>query len=89
MLEIGASMESKEKSVEATEDIDFDICDISFEELLAQEKKDSFWLVRNLLYLDPVNWHLDLVLYTLISCAGRRRGSPKRGRDDEGWQIEL
>ncbi|KAI3786169.1 hypothetical protein L1987_45301 [Smallanthus sonchifolius] len=43
MLEIGACMESKPKSVEATEDSDFDISDISFEELLAQEKKDSFW----------------------------------------------
>ncbi|KAM0031978.1 hypothetical protein Hdeb2414_s0016g00470051 [Helianthus debilis subsp. tardiflorus] len=43
MLEIGAYMESKAKSVEATEDGDLDISDISFEELLAQEKKDSFW----------------------------------------------
>ncbi|KAK1434205.1 hypothetical protein QVD17_11124 [Tagetes erecta] len=43
MLELGASIESKEKSLEATEDSDFDISDISFEELLAQEKKDSFW----------------------------------------------
>ncbi|KAI3727316.1 hypothetical protein L1987_67129 [Smallanthus sonchifolius] len=43
MLEIGAYMESKPKSVEATEDCDFDKSDISFEELLAQEKKDSFW----------------------------------------------
>ncbi|KAI7735769.1 hypothetical protein M8C21_000531, partial [Ambrosia artemisiifolia] len=43
MLEVGAHMESKAKSVEATEDSDLDIADISFEELLAQEKKDSFW----------------------------------------------
>lgn len=46
MLEIGAKMESKPKSVEPTMDTDSDVCDISFEELLAQEKKDySFWLV--------------------------------------------
>ncbi|KAJ0435618.1 hypothetical protein HanIR_Chr17g0895261 [Helianthus annuus] len=36
-------MESKAKSVEATEDSVLYISDISFEELLAQEKKDSFW----------------------------------------------
>ncbi|KAL4583717.1 hypothetical protein LXL04_008300 [Taraxacum kok-saghyz] len=41
MLEIGVCMEMKAKSVEQqTEDTD---SDISFEELLAQEKKDSFW----------------------------------------------
>lgn len=43
MLEIGAYMESKAKSVEPTEDTDSDISDISFEELLAREKKDTFW----------------------------------------------
>ncbi|XP_076938141.1 uncharacterized protein LOC143606167 [Bidens hawaiensis] len=43
MLEVGASMESKAKAIEATEDSDLGIFDISFEELLAQEKKDSFW----------------------------------------------
>ncbi|XP_023758386.1 uncharacterized protein LOC111906845 isoform X2 [Lactuca sativa] len=43
MLEIGVYMEMKAKSVETTEDTDSDISDISFEELLAQEKKDSFW----------------------------------------------
>ncbi|KAJ1420301.1 hypothetical protein SESBI_14433 [Sesbania bispinosa] len=41
MLEIGASME-KEKSCELGEIRD-EFADISFEELLAQEKKDSFW----------------------------------------------
>lgn len=43
MLEIGAYMESKAKSVEPPEDTDSDISDISFEELLAREKKDTFW----------------------------------------------
>nr|XP_043614304.1 uncharacterized protein LOC122586375 isoform X2 [Erigeron canadensis] len=43
MLEIGSYMDSKPKFDEATEDTDIDISDISFEELLAQEKKDSFW----------------------------------------------
>lgn len=44
MLELGACME-KEKSSELGENRDDDFAEISFEELLAQEKKDSFWLV--------------------------------------------
>lgn len=44
MLELGACME-KEKASELGENRDDDFADISFEELLAQEKKDSFWLV--------------------------------------------
>jgi hypothetical protein len=43
MVEISASMELKAKSGELVESIDTDFADISFEELLAQEKKDSFW----------------------------------------------
>ncbi|KAA8541689.1 hypothetical protein F0562_022841 [Nyssa sinensis] len=43
MLEIGASMELKAKSGELVESTDSEFTDISFEELLAQEKKDSFW----------------------------------------------
>ncbi|CAL5388615.1 unnamed protein product [Camellia sinensis] len=43
MLEIGACMEMKAKSHEMTESTDAEFTDISFEELLAQEKKDSFW----------------------------------------------
>ncbi|KAI4329158.1 hypothetical protein L6164_021451 [Bauhinia variegata] len=42
MLEIGACME-KAKSCKLDDDIDDESADISFEELLAQEKKDSFW----------------------------------------------
>ncbi|CAL0332423.1 unnamed protein product [Lupinus luteus] len=42
MLEIGACME-KAKSCEPEEKLDDEFDDISFEELLAQEKKDSFW----------------------------------------------
>lgn len=45
MLEVGASMELKAKSGELMEAEDSEVPDISFEELLAQEKKDSFWLV--------------------------------------------
>ncbi|KAL2332283.1 hypothetical protein Fmac_019864 [Flemingia macrophylla] len=44
MLELGACME-KEKSSGLGEKRDDDSADISFEELLAQEKKDSFWNV--------------------------------------------
>lgn len=42
MLEIGACME-KAKSCELGDNMDDEFADISFEELLAQEKKDSFW----------------------------------------------
>ncbi|KAL8466161.1 hypothetical protein ACS0TY_035317 [Phlomoides rotata] len=43
MLEIGACMEMKAKSSSLVESADADFSDISFEELLAQEKKDAFW----------------------------------------------
>ncbi|XP_021902884.1 uncharacterized protein LOC110818350 [Carica papaya] len=45
MLEIGACMEMKAKSSElvGSTDSESEFTDISFEELLAQEKKDSFW----------------------------------------------
>ncbi|KAK4395126.1 hypothetical protein Sango_1666900 [Sesamum angolense] len=43
MLEIGACMEMKAKSSDLVESTDADFSDISFEELLAQEKKDAFW----------------------------------------------
>ncbi|XP_028789790.1 uncharacterized protein LOC114745789 [Neltuma alba] len=42
MLEIGACME-KAKTCELEEATEDEFADISFEELLAQEKKDSFW----------------------------------------------
>ncbi|KAF7843478.1 putative CA-responsive protein [Senna tora] len=42
MLEVGTCME-KAKSCKLGEEDDDEFCDISFEELLAQEKKDSFW----------------------------------------------
>lgn len=46
MIELHASMEEKAKSSESTESTDTEeFTDISFEELLAQEKKDSFWFV--------------------------------------------
>lgn len=47
MLEIGACMEMKAKSSElvGSTDSESEFTDISFEELLAQEKKDSFWSV--------------------------------------------
>lgn len=47
MVEISENMELKAKSAELIEDRDTEIADISFEELLAQEKKDSFWFVNN------------------------------------------
>lgn len=45
MLEIGADMEMKAKSSELIENTEAELPDISFEELLAQEKKDAFWSV--------------------------------------------
>lgn len=52
MLEIGVSME-KEKSCKLGDRRDDEFSDISFEELLAQEKKDSFWSVMfHLLFAD-------------------------------------
>jgi hypothetical protein len=44
MLELGAGVENVKKC-EPGENINDEFSDISFEELLAQEKKDSFWLV--------------------------------------------
>ena len=49
MLEISACVESKAKSEEVIEMKDHEFGDISFEELLAQEKKDVFWLVAKLI----------------------------------------
>ncbi|XP_057771751.1 uncharacterized protein LOC130991502 isoform X2 [Salvia miltiorrhiza] len=43
MLEISACMETKAKSSIPAESQDANFSDISFEELLAQEKKDAFW----------------------------------------------
>ncbi|XXG56253.1 hypothetical protein AAC387_Pa03g3721 [Persea americana] len=43
MLEIAVRMELQAKSGELVESPETDSADISFEELLAQEKKDSFW----------------------------------------------
>jgi hypothetical protein len=46
MLEFSASMELKAKSGELMDNTDTEFSDISFEELLAQEKKDSFWYAQ-------------------------------------------
>ncbi|PPR94944.1 hypothetical protein GOBAR_AA25725 [Gossypium barbadense] len=56
MLEIGACMELKAKSGEQMEGADTEISDISFEELLAQEKKDSFCTLINNLALHHVTF---------------------------------
>ncbi|KAI5665463.1 hypothetical protein M9H77_15316 [Catharanthus roseus] len=47
MLEVGVRMEMKAKSCEQAEDTEDEFNDISFEELLEQEKKDAFWQQRN------------------------------------------
>lgn len=48
MLEVGVRMEMKAKSCEQAEDTEDEFNDISFEELLEQEKKDAFWLVLSM-----------------------------------------
>lgn len=48
MLEISAGLELKTKSSEQMESKDIEFTGISFEDFLAQEKKDSFWLVANI-----------------------------------------
>lgn len=48
MLEISAGLELKTKSREQMESKDIEFTGISFEDFLAQEKKDSFWLVANI-----------------------------------------
>ncbi|XP_044495441.1 uncharacterized protein LOC123218213 isoform X1 [Mangifera indica] len=54
MLEVHASMEEKAKSTESTKSTDTEeFTDISFEELLAQEKKDSFWQKNGRSRLSP------------------------------------
>ncbi|KAL8139294.1 hypothetical protein V2J09_005315 [Rumex salicifolius] len=53
MLDIGASMETKAKSAEVTEKNDSSFTEISFEEFLAQEKKDSFWQKRGKMRSSP------------------------------------
>lgn len=46
MFEVCADMELKTRSSKPLENTETDeFADISFEELLAQEKKDSFWFV--------------------------------------------
>ncbi|KAK9102554.1 hypothetical protein Sjap_019808 [Stephania japonica] len=43
MIEIGVRMEQKASSEKLVDTTDAEFASISFEELLAQEKKDSFW----------------------------------------------
>lgn len=45
MLEIGTLTELKAEAGELAENTDSEFSEITFEELLAQEKKDAFWLV--------------------------------------------
>ncbi|CAH2037120.1 unnamed protein product [Thlaspi arvense] len=51
VLEISASMELKDKLSTELDSPDDGVSDISFEELLEQEKKDSFWSVTHTLSL--------------------------------------
>ncbi|KAF3583415.1 hypothetical protein F2Q69_00026976 [Brassica cretica] len=52
VLEISASMELKDKTSTELDSQDDEVSDISFEELLEQEKKDSFWTV----IINPEAW---------------------------------
>ncbi|KAF3607505.1 hypothetical protein DY000_02045672 [Brassica cretica] len=76
VLEISASMELKEKSSTELDSQGDEVSDISFEELLEQEKKDSFWSVtlslsRKLISIkmedcEPAAGHELLIEYVLV-----------------------
>ena len=83
MLEIGECMELQAKSSELTESADADFSDISFEELLAQEKKDSFWLVSS---VESYVYSLSLATFggkLYVPCAGRKMGNLERAPVDD------
>lgn len=56
MLEIGACMEMEDKLHEHVDNTDNEFAEISFEELLAQEKKDAFWFVSTLKFQSLVRF---------------------------------
>lgn len=74
MLEISASMELKAKSGELTDSTDTEFSDISFEELLAQEKKDSFWYAQFFVGSHCLSFFLGSAYITTssISCSGKK-----------------
>lgn len=84
MLEIGARMELEAKSGEPRESIDDDPTDISFEELLAQEKKDSFWSVTNLKF--KAFFQLCLFLHFLNRLISNENPSNMQA---EKWETKI
>lgn len=86
MLEIGACMEMKAKTSSLLESEDADFSDISFEELLAQEKKDAFWfvLIIDLNFL-VVFSKMIVGFYNCSSFSGRKTGSLNHARDERRW----
>lgn len=83
MLEIGTCMELKAKTGKLEDSVDTDFADISFEELLAQEKKDySFWWVS---HIEPqinnsFQQHFSFIIFLYT---GRRTGSQDRVQADD------
>ena len=81
MLEISACMELKAKSgelTEGTDSTDTEFSDISFEELLAQEKKDSFWSVTNLKWqVHNPFWYYSSIIIICLSMCRQKNGKPR------------
>lgn len=68
-------MELKAKTAELEDNEDTKSADISFEELLAKEKKDSFWLVSHLEF--PGDFPTPLLIhYNNIFLCRQKKGRP-------------
>lgn len=77
MLELGACMEeTKAKSIDLVESTDADFSDISFEEFLAKEKKDSFWFV--------LDWDLNYATFSYRSLVDNKNNFHVQA---EKWEI--
>lgn len=86
LLEVCTCIESKGKSSEPLEDTDPEFADISFEELLAQEKKDSFWLISHLFnswFVNFVFTTYDLTFLLRMFHAGRKMGNRNYAQTDD------
>lgn len=83
MLEVSANMELKGNEEQA---VDMDFCGISFEELLAQEKKDSFWQVVNLLLRNSCYFGWSVSNFSFIVPCRQKNG---KLRTSASWKIFI
>lgn len=93
MFEVCADMELKTKSSKPLENTETDeFADISFEELLAQEKKDSFWFVVPLKCLASYIFFSHCssnYLAFAFSSTGRKIGNQECAQDDDLYLTVL